>query len=201
MCRFIETIRITDGCPVNLPLHQERMESTMKHFWPEAVVPRLDGVLSQLPYQCGVAKARIIYDSSGIVDIGMTPYEMRNVRSLRVVHDNAIEYAYKSVNRTSLERLLAMRDGCDDVVIVKKGLLTDTSYTNMALCDGQQWWTPRKPLLQGTMRQKLIAEGAIYEADIPLSDINQFQKIALFNAMIDFGALVVDIKDVIQGHK
>lgn len=201
MCRFIETIKITDGGPLNLPLHQERMRSTMRYFWPDAVVPLLDDILSTLPSQDGVIKARIVYDSSGIVDISMTPYKMRNVRSLRVVNDNAIEYSYKSVDRSSLERMLAMRDGCDDVVIVKKGLLTDTSYTNIALCDGQQWWTPRKPLLQGTMRQKLIAERVIYEADIALNDINQFQQIALFNAMIDFGSLVLDIKDIILGHR
>ena len=196
MFRFIETIRIEDGCPINLNLHQKRMETTIKHFWPGMEFPQLEDILSVWKKSCDILKARIVYDCNGIVEKSATPYTMRNIRSLRIVQDDAIEYTYKSSDRSTLERLHDMRGESDEVLIVKDGLLTDTSYTNIALFDGIRWLTPRKPLLNGTMRQKLLAEGKVYEADITPCEINRFDKIALFNAMIDLGRLVLDTKCV-----
>ncbi|WP_309546477.1 aminotransferase class IV [Hoylesella marshii] len=89
-----------------------------------------------------------------------------------------------------------MKGVCDDVLIVRNGLLTDTSYTNIALYDGYQWFTPATPLLEGTMRASLLDSGMLIEKDILLSDLPHYQYIALFNAMIDMGELVLPISCV-----
>ena len=62
----------------------------------------------------------------------------------------------------------------------------------MALYDGLQWITPRLPILYGTQRAYLLANRKIVEQDIPVENINKFQKIMLFNAMIEFGELEID---------
>ncbi len=59
--------------------------------------------------------------------------------------------------------------------------LTDTSYTNIALYDGEQWFTPSTPLLRGTMRQRLLDCGLLQEREIMVSDIPNYQYISLFN--------------------
>ena len=52
------------------------------------------------------------------------------------------------------------------VNFVKNGRLTDTSYSNIALFDGNRWVTPAHPLLKGTMRQSLIDKGLLKEKGI-----------------------------------
>ena len=49
MYPFIETIRIEDGKIWNLPYHQERMNRTMAHFWPETNVIDLKNALKDAP--------------------------------------------------------------------------------------------------------------------------------------------------------
>lgn len=74
-------------------------------------------------------------------------------------------------------------------LIVRNGLLTDTSIANIALWNGLHWYTPAHPLLKGTHRARLLDEGILTERDIPVEEIKQYQKICLFNAMLHFGEM------------
>ncbi len=74
----------------------------------------------------------------------------------------------------------------EEILIIKKGLVTDTSYTNVALLKDEKWYTPAEPLLRGTQRAKLISEGKIIEQTIHLKDLHLYSKIKLFNAMMEF---------------
>ena len=76
---------------------------------------------------------------------------------------------------------------CDEIIIVKNGLITDTSFTNLALFDGNRWLTPKPPLLLGPKRAQLLEAGIIEEAELTLEDLRKAEKVSLFNAMIDFG--------------
>ena len=109
-------------------------------------------------------------------------------------HDNT--YGYKSTDRSRLNALVAQKGNCDDIIIVKHGLLTDTSFTNLAIFDGKHWVTPRHPLLPGTKRAALLDKGMIQKADITLEDLRNTNKVSLFNAMIDFGEIEIAIENV-----
>jgi 4-amino-4-deoxychorismate lyase len=74
-------------------------------------------------------------------------------------------------------------------MIFKNSLLTDTSIANIAIYYDNSWITPKKPLLNGTTRQRYINSGFIKEADITLAMLKNAKKIALLNAMIDFDIL------------
>jgi len=106
------------------------------------------------------------------------------VHSLRLVRDDNIDYRFKYADRRRLQVLFARRGDCDDVLIVKRGLLTDTSYCNIAVYDGLQWWTPDAPLLPGTARQRLLDKGLIREKRIRVEDLPLFKRIRLINAML-----------------
>jgi len=184
MHQFVETIRIEGGKAMNLPLHEARMNATRAHFAPHAAPISLQKWLDDAPISEERIKARVVYDADGVCETTFQTYKRREIQWLRMVEDNDISYTFKSTDRHELGHLLALRDGCDEVLIVKNGLVTDTSFTNVAFFDGHKWFTPAQPLLNGTMRQCLLQRGQLTEAQITPASLASFQRIMLFNAMI-----------------
>ena len=198
MYPFIETIRIEGGKIGNLPYHQQRLNRTMTHFWPEANVVDLKDALKEAPLTEEETKGRVVYDKDGVKDVSFAAYHPLNIHSLKLVACDNLDYSYKSADRSQLQKLKEQRGDCDEIIIVKNGLLTDTSYSNIALFDGENWYTPKHPLLKGTMRESLIDQGKLRECDLKPEDLNRFLKVSLINAMMPLGFLEVNIKDVVR---
>lgn len=140
----------------------------------------------------------MVYGGQGVEDVQYAPYKMREIRSLKLVEDNEIDYSFKSTDRACLNSLAAQKGDCDEVLIVKNGLLTDTSFTNIAVFDGERWLTPKHPLLLGTKRASLLERQVIREADISVETLMKAQKVSLINAMIDLGEIEISIANVIR---
>lgn len=191
--QFVETIKIKNGQAQNLARHQERMERTIRHFFPELCLtpmPKLEKLIVATP-EMNLYKARVVYGAHGVETIEYAPYAMREIKSLKVVDDDTIDYSFKSTDRSALNALAARKDDCDDIIIVKQGLVSDTSFTNLAIYDGRHWLTPKHPLLLGTKRACLLEQGMIEEADITPGDLRNAEKVSLFNAMIEFGEMEI----------
>lgn len=192
--QFVETIKIANGKPSNLPYHQARMERTIRHFFPNLALrsmPCLEKLIAARD-DMALVKARVVYGADGVELIEYAPYSMRTISSLQVVCDDTISYSYKSCDRSQLNALAAKKGDCDEIIIVKNNLITDTSFTNLAIFDGNNWLTPKHPLLHGTQRALLLDNGLIKEADITVDDLIKAKRIRLFNAMIDFGEREVE---------
>lgn len=191
--QFVETIKIHDGKARLIAYHQARMERTIWRFFPKlaaASMPNLEKAV--LPEKdMHLYKARVVYGEHGVENVELAPYTMRSIASLQVVEDGAIEYPFKSTDRTCLNKLAARKGLCDEIVIMRHGLATDTSFTNLAINNGIRWLTPRHPLLAGTKRAYLLDKGVIQEADITSEDLRNARRIRLFNAMIDFGEIEI----------
>ena len=183
---LLESIRYVDGEPELLPLHQERIDRSLAAY---GITPhwRLADYLAQHPCPAslvGVVKCRLLY-SSDPLEVGYAPYHRRTIGSLRAVAAPALDYHLKWADREALQALLELRGEADEIVIVnEEGLLTDSSYTNIALRQGNRWYTPRVPLLEGVQRAHLIAEGVLTPRDIPLVTLSAYDRIALVNAMM-----------------
>jgi 4-amino-4-deoxychorismate lyase len=138
----------------------------------------------KIPATCktGLYKCRVVY-SKEVKNIEFELYLPHAVKSLRLIEDNQISYNYKYTNRGSLNTLLTKRERFDEILIVKKGFITDTSYSNIIFFDGTQWYTPSTPLLHGTMRSFLLEKNLITERPIKVIDLKSFQKARLINAM------------------
>lgn len=121
------------------------------------------------------------------------PYQMRMVASLRLVTSDKIDYSYKRTNREGLNELFGRRGNADDILIVKDGYLTDTSIANIALYDGNSWYTPAHPLLRGTKRAELLDNQLIVEKDISWLQLDDYTHIMLFNAMIDWERIIIPV--------
>lgn len=196
MCQFVETICLENGVPRNLSYHEERLNRTRQHFWQDCKPLILAPYLNNLPSGEGRQKVRVVYSRQGITEVIANQYIMRNVTSLRLVTSETIEYTFKSTDRKVLNDLAAQRGECDEVLIVKHGEVTDTSYTNVAFLDGKQWYTPVHPILQGTMRASLLAKGLMVERQILANALCCYSAIMLFNAMIAFGELVLPMSAI-----
>lgn len=185
MSLLLESIRCENGEFQNLPFHQARMDASVQDVF--ATVNRIELAEVVIPALCshGLFKCRMVYGKS-IESIEFLPYRLPGIRSLRLVTDNVIDYTRKYANRSSLQGLLQDRRGFDEILIVKDGLVTDTSFSNIIFCDGDRWLTPARPLLKGTQREKLLLEERIFPADIAPADLPRFREIRLINAMIRF---------------
>jgi 4-amino-4-deoxychorismate lyase len=195
MKQFVETIRIEKGVPMLLEQHLARLHNTALHYFGTNLeIPDLPSLLlSELKDE--VVKCRILY-SDKIENIEFGTYKKRNIQKLKIVHDNNIDYIYKSTNRKSLDALLEQKGDADEIIIIKNGFVTDTSFSNLLFENEDGFFTPNSFLLNGVQRQNLIKSGLIQELAIRENDIWRFTKIHLINAMLLPGEIVVDINEV-----
>ena len=196
MCQFVETICVKDGVARNLRYHVERMNRTIREFFPDMAMVTEADLLGDIPLVDGLQKARVVYDERGIVERSFAPYTMRNIQRIAVVEDDSISYAWKSTDRSMLIKQREKAPAYDEVIIVKEGCITDTSYTNLCFFDGKEWFTPDTPLLPGTMRQALLDQGRIKEKRIRIEDLPQYQSVSLINAMMTLGDMVMEMKRI-----
>ena len=182
--RFSEVIKVLDGVFFNLPLHSARMARTASNFGYTA--PPLDLPLNQIPEDLrrGLVKCRLVYGRD-VASVEFSRYSFRQINSLALANGDKLDYAHKSIDRRALTDLVAAA-GADEVLIVKNGLITDTSFSNVVFEDGQgRLITPRRPLLAGVKRETLLRRGLIREAEISPADLPGFRAVYLINAMID----------------
>jgi 4-amino-4-deoxychorismate lyase len=179
MPRLLETIHILEGKALHLPYHQKRLDASRKCLGFHSALH-----LKLSPPKEGEYKCRIVYEKE-IESIEYLPYHKKEIRSFKLLNSDIV-YDLKYENRDEINALLQHKSSADEIIIVKNGLVTDTSIANLAFFDGENWLTPRAPLLKGTARQRLLDEHKIRCVDIAFTQIKNYKKIALMNAMVGF---------------
>ncbi len=196
MSLLFETIRVEGGKFCHLEEHQLRMDRSRRTLFSSTDTILLFQHLT-IPAGLGVEifKCRVTYGKR-IENVEFLPYQRREIRSLSLVECDSIEYGHKFLDRTAFEELLKKATG-DEILIVKNGLITDTSFSNIAFLDGKKWLTPSSPLLAGTARARLLKSGLIAAEEIRRSDLKRFKKAALLNAMIGFDeSHAIDMRNI-----
>lgn len=193
---FIETLKIIDGhfvCPLH---HLQRMRDTQTEAFGRVHIPLLTDDLIPEDKRQGIVKCRITYGET-IGRIEYEPYRARNIRSLKLVDGGNIDYHLKYADRSLFHPLLEQRGTCDDILIVREGEITDTSYSNVVFFDGAEYITPRAFLLNGTKRQKLLREGKVKVQTLRVEDLPRFDCLYLINAMLDIkDNAVIKVRDI-----
>ena len=198
MSLFIESICIADGVVRHEDLHLQRMERTIREVLGVRRSWKMDELLAGISVPgTGVHKLRIVYDFKNFTSECL-PYVARPVRSLRVVRDEQISYSYKWKDRSALDNLFGQRSGCDDVMIVRRGLVTDSSYANLAFFDGSVWHTPLEPLFPGVMRQYLMQKGELQASVIRPGDLHRYTRVKLINALVGTNGPVVEASQIVD---
>jgi len=186
---LLETIKIEDGEIHNLRYHQNRCTKSRQRLFHSSDVLDLSSIIDAP--KVGLYRCRILYGES-LHSIEYIPYIPKKIQTLKIVPSD-VEYSLKYANRDALNALLESNKDVDEVIIEKDGYLSDTTISNIAFFDGKQWVTPAKPLLEGTMRAKLIDEGFLKPKEIKREDLHHYSQVALMNAMIGF-KIINDIK-------
>jgi len=197
MSLLIESIKLLDGEYCNLFYHEQRMNRSLKMLCGVQSNFDLEELLKKAePPRHGSYKCRILYDDVS-KEIEFVPYQARVIRSLRIVEHDRISYEFKYSDRRAIDRLFELRKTCDDILIVKRGMVTDSSFANIAFKRDKIWYTPWAPLLKGTMRSKLLERNMIEEDEIRLKDIYNFETFKLINAMLEFESPEQDLSNIV----
>jgi 4-amino-4-deoxychorismate lyase len=197
MSRLIESIKLLDGRFNNLKFHEQRMARSLSELFRHEGQINLSSELESMDYpKKGLFKCRILYDNN-TRHTEFIPYTMKPISSLKVVVSDTILYDHKYSDRNSIHRLMLQKNECDDILIVKNGLITDSSYANIVFKSGGSWYTPDQCLLKGTMRECLRDAGLIEVQPIKMPDILKFKKFKLINAMLGFDGAECDISNIL----
>jgi 4-amino-4-deoxychorismate lyase len=197
MSLLLESIKLVDGKFCNLFYHEQRMIRSLEMLCGVHDELNLEELLKDMDAPAkGLYKCRIVYDEM-TKEVEYIPYQPKPINSLRIVEHDRISYEFKYKDRKAIDRLFELRKECDDILIVKKGLVTDSSYSNIVFRKGKHWYTPWSALLKGTQRQKLIETDRIIQEEITVEDIESFETFKLINAMLEFEGPEIDVKNIV----
>ena len=191
--RLIESIKILANKIYRLEQHQKRMAYSLRAlFNSEARLDFSDIQDEVSSLDRGLYKLRIVY-TPYYFKYELLPYKIKTIKSLRCVSTRSLDYPFKYEERVGLDKLYAQRSGADDILILKSGMITDTYYGNVAFLKEGVWYTPQLPLLHGTQRQELLDKGVIIEKPLTKDDIPRYERLRIFNAMIEFGEVELGV--------
>jgi 4-amino-4-deoxychorismate lyase len=198
MSLLLESIKLQDGNFCNLFHHEQRMLKSLHTLFGDYDPFNLEVFLNEIDFpKAGLYKCRIVYDDVS-KEVEFIPYTPKEINSLRIIEHDRVSYEFKYNDRKNIERLYALRKDCDDILIVKKGHVTDSSYSNIVFRKGKRWFTPWSALLKGTQRQKLLEENKIEQEEINVEDIRSFDTFKLINAMFEFDGPEIDVQNIIH---
>ena len=180
---LIETLYVKNGNILNLKYHLERMERGAKHFkW------KMEN--KEWKIKNGELRVRITYNQFGIQNIEYFPINKREFKKFKIININ-FNYSFKYKNRKFFSIFHSKFPDFDEFILIKNNLVTDTTISNLAFFTGNEWLTPKYPLLKGTKREELIKKGFLKEENIHKNDLKYFKKTAMMNAILGF----IEIED------
>lgn len=207
---LLETLHYENGALQNVIWHNRRFNDTRKQLFGQAQPLDLEAIFEDFLAQNAVIfieniqkkqlhtyqRCRILYNKYGVERIEIVETLRRNIKTVQLIAAETLDYTFKYADRTGFDTL-SKNIKADEMLIVKEGFLTDTTYANIVLLEKNKWITPSKPLLKGTKRAKLLAKQKIYEADVTPQDLYRFREMRLINATTDLeNSPRIDIQNI-----
>ena len=197
MFPLFESLCVQDGKQLNSQWHENRFQTSYNQYYGiPAPFFLLEGLNIPNNFSKGRVKLRIRYNQKDRI-FHFEHYQTQKIESLQLVYTEELDYSYKYTERENLNALFAQKGKSDDVLIVKKGRITDSSYANVVFFDGNEWWTPNHPLLKGTCRARLLSQEIIKEILLEVNDLKNFKGLKLINAMRDMDQPIIPIENLI----
>lgn len=199
MYLLFETLKVENGEVCNIDYHQSRVNRTFRALFPaEKPISIIEAVKTiKLPTE-DIHRLRITYDTS-VRRIEVVPYVRRSINKLIAFDVENIDYSYKFDDRSAMTAFAQKIPADCEPLFIVDGMVTDTSFSNIAFFDGESWYTPSTYLLRGTKRDFYVSNGFINERKITFADICIYQKASLINAMCDIGDIILNIEKIERG--
>ena len=200
MSRFLESIRYEQGEFHNLDLHQNRVNNTIQHFFPGKTPPDLKEYIQNLdlPEEKEERyKFRLLYNQE-ISFSEFIEYKSKTPIKVKFIHlQGSNPYPYKYSNRQIFQEHLKKSDTQEELIFTLNGMVTDSSYSNLAFYNKEMGWvTPSTFLLNGTARQFWLNTHKLREVDIHFKDVMNFDKVMFLNAMLHWNEVVIHLSSI-----
>lgn len=193
MSLLVESIKILNGRCYNLALHEARMNrSRFAVFGMEDRCNLKQFIQIPEAYMHGLVKCRVVYDSQ-IQEITYGHYQIRTIRSVKIINTENHKYEHKWANRPQLDLLFDQRQDADEIIIVNNGLVTDGYYYNLVFERDGRYFTPKTPLLQGVQRSLLLKRNKIEIRNITKEEIYTYGSVHYINALTPLGKIAIPI--------
>ena len=191
--QLLETLRLEDAAFALCQRHLDRMENSARHFrfaFDRATVVReLDRLASQYPR--GVWRARLLLDSAGKVRTEVMPLDALPARANFRLADSPISHAdefllHKTTRREVYEKHAPPgRAAFDTLLWNERAELTEFTRANLVIMRQGILWTPPVScgLLNGTLRDELVACGVLQERVLKPEDVAQAEGIWWLNGL------------------
>ena len=111
MCQLFESIRLEDGVLQYLPLHEARMQKSRKDLWNLTDQINLSEIDISNEYKTGLYKCRITYKNS-VESIQFIPYQIRTIKSIKLVESDHCDYSHKYIDRRFFHELYLKYPKC-----------------------------------------------------------------------------------------
>ena len=197
MYPLFESLCVQDGQLLHAQCHRLRFVKAYRHCYGHSnPFDLLQGLNIPAEFAQGIVKLRIRYNHKDR-NFHFEHYQTQKIESLQLVYTEELDYSFKYTERENLNALFSQKGKSDDVLIVKKGRITDSSYANVVFFDGNEWWTPNHPLLKGTCRARLLSQEIIKEILLEVNDLKNFKGLKLINAMRDMDQPIIPIENLI----
>lgn len=196
MCLLFESIRTENRQFRNLREHINRMNHSVEQIYGIKTLYHESDLKIPDSITDGIYKCRILYDKK-IYNIDFQLYKKRIIQKIKIIVNNEVDYSYKFTERKFFETLFIENPGYDEFIIVKNGMVTDSTFSNLALFKEGKWHTPSTYLLNGIKRKMLLRSQFISEQTISLDDLFRYKKIAFINAMLDLEDIQADIMSIV----
>ena len=197
MYPLFESLCIQDGRIMNSNWHEKRFQKAyFKYFGESSQFNLISEINIPKEFKKGNVKLRILYGEKGR-KIEFDFYNPIKINTIRLVYTSELKYSLKLRNRENLNKLFDQRGNCDDVIIVRDGQITDSSYANLIFFNGREWVTPKKPLLEGTCRARLLDNGKIKTANVGINELKTFKGLRLINAMRDMDQEIIPMDRIV----
>lgn len=186
LAMLFETIAINNGRIFNLAYHNRRFKQGQLFLHCQMMIDDIADVI-YVPdeFNNKFIRCRVTYDKYNI-KTEYFDYTPKTIESFKMIEHDEIDYTYKYDDRKLLNQLLSQKGDCDEIIIIKHGLVTDCSIGNLLFLKDDQWYTPNTPLLTGTQRAYLLDNHKIHLANIDKNDIWQYEKVMMINALNAF---------------
>lgn len=196
---LFETIQIKNGIPQRLEYHNERMNRSRNDLFCLSEEIYLENlIIVPQKFSKGIVKCRVEY-AEQIEKVEFKDYHPQQHDAFYLV-DSSIDYAHKYTDRKDFKKLKYSLPLSSEIIIIKDGFITDTSYSNLIFKNKKgKWCTPETFLLKGTQREYLLDERIIFERTISKYDLQNFSHFMMINAMLDIKeARAIPIDRIIQ---
>ncbi len=194
---LIETIEVLKGVPSRLNLHNARMQQSGADLgFVPPTLSMVEAAICTSLSDCNLCdteqvRCTLTYRTN-IVAVRSVSYARRDITALVPIElPEGFSYRYKWCDRSYFGEISKGLPAGHEAIFVRDGLVTDTTFTNIAIENDRGLFTPRAPLLYGTRRQYYIDCGMLREADLTLEDLRSARCLHLINAMLPLHSLTI----------